>query len=56
MLCRGAIEVERLEWTPEKVDVTLRSETKQAVNLKLGNLVKTVALPAGVSVDYTLNR
>lgn len=56
VLCRGAIEIERMEWTPEKVDVTLRSKTEQTVNLELGESLKTVALPAGKGVSYTLKR
>lgn len=56
VLCRGAIEIERLEWTPETVDVTLRSKTKQSVNLELGESIKTVALPAGRSVSFSLQR
>ncbi|MFO8027940.1 MAG: hypothetical protein R6U56_09775, partial [Opitutales bacterium] len=56
VLCRGAIEIERLEWTPGQVDVTLVSKEKQTVNLSVGDSLKTVSLPAGRAVSFSLER
>ena len=56
VLARGAIEIERLEWTPEKVEVALRSKEKQTITLELDGTLHTISLPAGKSVQITLDR
>ena len=56
VLARGAIEIERLEWNPEEVELSLRSKSEQSVNLKLGDSSKQVALPAGKTVSLRLKR
>jgi hypothetical protein len=56
VLCRGAIEIERLEWNPEEVEVALRSDETQTITLELGETLHTVTLPAGRTERIRLER
>lgn len=56
VLARGAIEIERLEWTPEKVEVALRSKEKQTITLELDGKKTSVDLLAGKTSRIQLDR
>lgn len=56
VLARGAIEIERLAWSPEGVDVSLRSKATQTIQLELGNASQALELPAGQTVTVRLER
>ena len=56
VLCRGAIEVERMDWNPEEVEVSLRSKLKQTIELEVGGNLHTVSLPAGKKISVRLER
>lgn len=56
VLCRGAIEVERLEWTPESATATLISKKDQVVEVMCGETVEAVSLVAGEPVTVTFER
>jgi len=56
VLARGAIEIERLEWDPEEVEVELRSSKSQTISLELDGKLHTVSLSAGKQVSVQLDR
>jgi hypothetical protein len=70
VLCRGQIEVKRLRWDANGLEVTLRSAKPQQVTLELpyaiapdapqtgagGPNQRTLALPAATDVTIRLNR
>ncbi|HKK17973.1 MAG TPA: glycoside hydrolase N-terminal domain-containing protein [Opitutales bacterium] len=56
VLARGAIEIERMEWNPEEVEVALRSDETQTITLELGGTLRTVTLPAGRTERIRLER
>ncbi|MEA1875355.1 MAG: hypothetical protein U9N86_00690, partial [Bacteroidota bacterium] len=47
VLCRGQVEVKRLEWNKSGLKVSLNSEKKQTVTLKAYGKTKTLKLSAG---------
>jgi hypothetical protein len=47
VLCRGQIEIKRLQWSPGKVLVTLRSSRKQVVTLELPGDIKRWTVTQG---------
>ena len=47
VLCRGQVEVKRLEWNQSGFHVSLMSNKKQTITLKAYGKSKTVKLPAG---------
>ena len=54
--CRGQVEIRRLAWEPGKVNVTLRSEIDQTVDLRThgGKDRRDVHLPAGQDITQTI--
>lgn len=58
VLCRGAIEVNRLQWNAKKIEIELTSKTDQDVKLVLPGkaAAETISLKAGkkASFSYTL--
>ena len=56
VLCRGQVEIRRLEWRPGQVTVTLRSAIEQTINLRThgGAERRNVNLPAGQDITKTL--
>jgi alpha-L-fucosidase 2 len=57
VLCRGAIEIERLEWTPHTVKATMVSQHDQTVTIKCaGSKYKEIKLPAGQAVTFDAKR
>jgi hypothetical protein len=55
--CRGNIEVRSLRWSPEKIEVTLRSGTTQTVAVALpGQPPQQVKLPVGEDVRLSIAR
>jgi hypothetical protein len=59
VLCRGAIEVNRLHWDGKKVEVELTSKTDQEIKLVLpgklkdGTNTSTVSLTAGKKASFS---
>ncbi len=49
VLCRGQVEVEKLQWSPSGVEATLLSAKNQKVVVKCGGKSKTVTLKANQS-------
>ncbi|MCH7225864.1 glycosyl hydrolase family 95 catalytic domain-containing protein [Haloferula sp. A504] len=57
VLCRGAIEINRLHWTPGKVEVAMTSKEAQTIDLILpGQEPRKVELSAGETVKLELPR
>jgi len=56
VLARGAVEIERLEWTLSSATVALRSKKTQTLALKLGDKTQEVALPAGETITIKMDR
>jgi hypothetical protein len=55
--CRGNIEVRSLRWSPEKIEVTLRSGATQTVAIAVpGQPPQQVKLPAGEDVRLSIAR
>jgi len=55
VLCRGAIEINRLHWTPDKVQVEMTSKDAQTIDLVLpGQDGRKVELPAGKLIKLEL--
>mgnify|MGYP002624109570 FL=1 len=55
VLCRGAIEIHRLHWTPDKVEVAMTSKDAQTIELILpGREPREIELPAGEKVELAL--
>ncbi|MGB0744235.1 MAG: glycosyl hydrolase family 95 catalytic domain-containing protein, partial [Opitutales bacterium] len=56
VLARGAIAIERLEWSQKQVKVALRSKNDQTIALEIGHKSEDVILPAGKTVSVQLER
>jgi len=55
-LCRGQITVEKLQWSPGKVTVKLRSGKDQRITLRCGDAGKSVTLKKNKTATYTFER
>lgn len=56
VLCRGAIEVQRLEWNPEEAKVMLVSKSDQTVEVTCDKSTQEIKLQAGKPTTLTLKR
>jgi alpha-L-fucosidase 2 len=56
VLCRGGVEMRRLEWRPGRVVVTLFSRREQQVELRVAGSSTRLSLPAGKPVTTEIDR
>jgi len=56
VLCRGGIEIRRLHWTPDRVEVAVVSERQQDITLELAGVTTRLSLPAGETATVEMTR